>query len=228
MIWTAIAIGFAGSLHCLGMCSPLAIAITNMSPAAALTRLLYNAGRILTYGVMGAGVATAGMAFPLARYQNLVSIVLGVSLLAIALAGVPAVKIPLLSRVLANFSLFLKGMFSRFLQRKGYGPTFLLGALNGMLPCGLSFLALAYCLTLAGPADGLMFMIGFGIGTLPVMIGFTGIFFWLLNRFHLNVRTIITAMLLLSGVMLVARVFIVHLPHADAPHRGVVDIVLCR
>jgi sulfite exporter TauE/SafE len=85
MIWTAFIIGFAGSLHCLGMCSPLAMAVTNMSPAIVLNRLLYNFGRILTYGLMA--------------------------------------------------------------------------RLNGVLPCELSFLALTYCLTLAGPADGFIFMI---------------------------------------------------------------------
>jgi sulfite exporter TauE/SafE len=227
MIWTALVIGFAGSLHCLGMCSPLAMAVTNMSPAIILNRLLYNLGRILTYGAMGAVISTIGMGFPLIRYQNLVSIVMGVSLLAIGFAGT-AFRIPFVSKGLGSFSVFLKGMFSRFLQKRGYGSTFLLGSLNGVLPCGLSFLALTYCLTLAGPVDGFIFMIGFGIGTLPVMIGLTGVFYWVLNRFHLNVRTITTGMLMLSGVILIARVFILHLPHANSIHEGVVDIVLCR
>jgi sulfite exporter TauE/SafE len=228
MIWTALVIGFAGSLHCLGMCSPLAMAVTNMSPAIILNRLLYNLGRILTYGLMGAVVSTIGMGFPLIRYQNLLSIVLGISLLAIGFAGGTALRIPFVSKGLGSFSVFLKGMFSRFLKKTGYGSTFLLGSLNGVLPCGLSFLALTYCLTLAGPADGFIFMIGFGIGTLPVMIGLTGIFYWVLNRFHLNVRTITTGMLMLSGVILIVRVFILHLPHANSIQEGVVDIVLCR
>jgi hypothetical protein len=71
-------------------------------------------------------------------------------------------------------------------------------------------------------------MFGFGIGTLPVMIGLTSVFHWLLNRLHLNVRTITTGMLMISGVVLIARVFIVHLPHANSLKEGVVDIVLCR
>jgi uncharacterized protein len=228
MIWTALVIGFAGSLHCLGMCSPLAMAVTNMSPAIVLNRLLYNLGRILTYGSMGAVISTIGMGFPLIRYQNLVSIVMGVSLLVIGFAGGTAFRIPFISQGLGSFSIFLKGMFSRFLKKRGYGSTFLLGSLNGVLPCGLSFLALTYCLTLAGPAAGFIFMIGFGIGTFPVMIGLTGIFYWVLNRFHLNVRTITTGMLMLSGVIMIARVFILHLPHANSIQEGVVDIVLCR
>src|SRR5688572_6998809 len=157
MIWTALIIGFAGSLHCLGMCSPLAMAVTNLSPSIILNRLLYNLGRIITYGIMGAAIATIGMGFPLIKYQNLLSIVLGASLLVIGLTGVSAVRIPLVSKGLGGFSMFLKETFSKFLQRRSYGATFLLGSLNGVLPCGLSFLALTYCLTLAGPADGFIF-----------------------------------------------------------------------
>jgi sulfite exporter TauE/SafE len=228
MIWTALIMGFAGSLHCLGMCSPLAMAVTNLSPSIILNRLLYNLGRIVTYGIMGAVIATIGMGFPFIKYQNLLSIVLGVLLLAIGFTGISAFRIPFVSRGLGRFSTFLKGIFSRLLQRRGYGATLLLGSLNGVLPCGLSFLALTYCLTFAGPADGFLFMVGFGIGTLPVMIGLAGFFSWLLNRFHVKVKTITTGTLMLSGIVLIARVFIIHLPHANSLQEGVVDIVLCR
>ena len=228
MIWTALIMGFAGSLHCLGMCSPLAMAVTNMTRSIMLSRLLYNFGRILTYGVMGSVIATIGMSFSFIKYQNLLSIFSGIALLVIGFAGISTVRIPFVSQTLGGFSMFLKGLFSSFIHKKSYGSTFLLGSLNGILPCGLSFLALTYCLTLTSPADGFIFMLGFGIGTLPVMIGLTSVFYWLLNRFHLNARTITTGMLILSGVILIARVFIVHLPHANSLQESVVDIVLCR
>lgn len=228
MIWTALILGFAGSLHCLGMCSPLAMAVTNMSRQVILSRLFYNAGRIVTYGLIGSVVATFGMALPLIQYQNLISIALGISLLIIGVTGLSAIRVPLITQGLGSFSVFLKKLFSKFIQRRGYGSTFLLGSLNGVLPCGLSFLALTYCLTLTVPAQGFIFMIAFGVGTLPVMMGLTGIFAWLLNRFNLNVKGVTTSMLVLSGVILIARVFITHLPHAASFQEGVVDIVLCR
>jgi uncharacterized protein len=228
MYWTAIVLGFAGSLHCLGMCSPLAMAVTNLSPNVILSRLLYNAGRIFTYGLFGAVVASIGLAYPLTRFQNLLSVVLGIALLVIAFAGISAVKVPFVTRLLGHVSVVVKRMFSKYLHRKSHISTFLLGSLNGVLPCGLSFLALTYCLTLAGPINGFIFMIAFGIGTLPVMLGLTSVFYWLIARLKFDAGRMTTGMLILSGLLLIARVYVVHVAHAPSLQEGVADIVLCR
>src|SRR5687768_11516126 len=127
MIWTAIILGFAGSLHCMGMCSPLVMAVTSMSPNMMLSRLLYNGGRIFTYGLFGGIVASIGLAFPLMRYQNLLSILLGVALLVFGFAGVSSIRIPFVTSVMGDISLLVKKQFSKYLQRKSYSSTFLLG-----------------------------------------------------------------------------------------------------
>jgi len=228
MLWTAFILGFAGSLHCMGMCSPLAMSVTNLSSNVILSRIVYNLGRIATYGIFGVIVASVGLGFPLTKYQNLLSILLGISLLVIGLAGVTIIRVPFLTNVLGRFSLLLKRLFSKFLKRKNHLSTLTLGSLNGVLPCGLSFLALTYCLTLAGPDDGFIFMIAFGLGTLPVMLGFTSVFHWMVSRLNVQVKSITTSMLILSGLLLIGRVFFVHVPHADSVQQGVIDIVLCR
>jgi uncharacterized protein len=169
-----------------------------------------------------------GLGFPLTKYQNLISILLGISLLTIGLAGVSVIKIPFLTKALGSFSVFLKSLFSKFIQRRTHLSTLTLGALNGILPCGLSFLALTYCLTLAGPSDGFIFMSVFGLGTLPVMLGFTSAFYWIVKRLNIQVKSMMTGMLVLSGVLLIGRVFFIHLPHTENLQQGVVDIVLCR
>jgi len=68
----------------------------------------------------------------------------------------------------------------------------------------------------------------FGVGTLPVMLGFTSIITQLLKRFNFNFQHITSAMLILSGILLIVRVFIIHLPHHHSLQQGVVDIVLCN
>ena len=228
MFWTALILGFAGSLHCLGMCSPLAMAVTKMSSNVILSRILYNLGRIVTYGILGSIVATVGLELPMVKYQNLISILLGISLLVIGLTGVSMIRIPILTKGLGAFSLFLKKLFSKFLQQKSHLSTFTLGSLNGVLPCGLSFLALTYCVTLAGPSDGFVFMSTFGLGTLPVMLGFTTAFYWIINKFNVQAKSMTTGLLILSGLLLIGRVFFIHLPQANSLQQGVVDIVLCR
>ncbi|MFZ6010810.1 MAG: sulfite exporter TauE/SafE family protein [Bacteroidota bacterium] len=227
MEWTALILGFTGSLHCLGMCSPLAISLTSMSSSALAYRVLYNSGRILTYGVLGSMVASVGLVGPFIKYQNLVSILLGFALVIAGVSRSP-VHVPVITRVLGYVSNRVKKLFSMVLRNKTLFSTFLMGSLNGILPCGLSFLALTYCLTLSGPANGFLFMLLFGAGTLPVMLGFTGIFRWAVDRLHFKPAAITTGLLVFSGVFLIVRIFIVHIPQATSLKQGIVDIVLCR
>ena len=227
MVLTALIMGLTGSLHCVGMCSPLALAVGNMNTRAFLNRVTYNAGRIVTYGVLGLGIAGVGLALPISKFQNLVSVFLGVILL---LAGIGLLKlnIPIFSRAIGTLTYTIKKLFTKFLNRKNFGSVFLLGTLNGILPCGLVWIALTYSLTLQSPLAGFSFMVLFGVGTLPVMLGFTSIITQLLKRFNFNFQHITSAMLILSGILLIVRVFIIHLPHHHSLQQGVVDIVLCN
>lgn len=228
MWFTALIIGFAGSMHCLGMCSPLVMAVSQMSPTAVINRVLYNTGRIATYGLMGALVSGIGFALPLSRFQNLFSILLGITLLVIGFGGAQKIHIPGITRRLQKLTNSLKNLFGHFLKQKTKASLFILGALNGLLPCGLTFIALTYCLTLQGPLDGFNFMLLFGAGTLPVMLGFTGIIQHTINKFNWHIHKVTTTMLILSGILLIVRVLVIHIPHATSFNDGVMDIVLCR
>lgn len=230
MIITALVMGFAGSLHCVGMCSPLAMTVSNLSPAATLNRLIYNLGRILTYGLLGAVIGSAGWALPLSGFQNILSLILGISLLIVAVLGVTSVHVPVLTSAIQKLTALLKSAFGKFLQRKNYISIFILGSLNGLLPCGLTFLALTYCLTLGSVSNSFYFMVLFGAGTLPVMLGLTTIFQYLVKRFSLNFRKVTTAMLFFSGCLLIARVFMVHEheSHHVPTEEAAAEITICR
>lgn len=227
MVLTALVMGFAGSLHCIGMCSPLAIAVSNASPRVALNRIIYNLGRIFTYGILGAMVGTIGWTLPFGNFQNLISVLLGVTLLLFGLLGVSHIHVPGLTKGLQHATTYLKKLFGKFLQRKNFYSVFILGSLNGILPCGLTFLALTYCLTLNSPAESFYFMILFGLGTLPAMAGLTAILMDLVKRFNISLRKLTTSMLILSGCLLIARVFLFH-HHTLPEQHGLVDIILCR
>jgi sulfite exporter TauE/SafE len=227
MVLTALVMGFAGSLHCIGMCSPLAMAVSNASPRVALNRVIYNLGRIFTYGILGAMVGTIGWTLPFGNFQNLISVLLGVTLLLFGLLGVSHIRVPVLTNGLQHATTYLKQLFGKFLQRKNFYSVFILGSLNGILPCGLTFLALTYCLTLNSPAESFYFMILFGLGTLPAMVGLTAILMGIVQRFNISLRKLTTTMLILSGFLLIARVFLFH-HHTLPEEHGMVDIILCR
>lgn len=207
---TALLLGLAGSLHCVGMCSPLAMAVGNLRRPYLFNRLAYNGGRILMYGIQGAIVASVGMAFPFPGLQNILAVSLGIVLILMGVSGISGLRIPLVTPAIQKFTQVLKRLFQKFLQRKSYTSMITLGALNGLLPCGLTYLALTYCLTLAGPVDGFNFMLLFGAGTLPVMIGLPSLFPYLGKFLRFNSARITTIILIVLGSLLITRVFLTH------------------
>jgi len=203
MMLTAILIGFVGSLHCVGMCSPLAAAVTSVSRRVILSKLLYNFGRILTYGAMGACVGAFGSIAVITPYQGLLSAGLGVALLLMGVAGVSSFRVPLLTRTMNLAAMRLRTMFTTLVKRKGGVSLVLLGCVNGLLPCGLTYLALAYCLSLPNAEQGFAFMTLFGLGTLPAMIGAPLVWRYLSARIPWTFqRTTMVVMILLGSLLL--------------------------
>jgi sulfite exporter TauE/SafE len=223
---TAIIIGLAGSIHCAGMCSPLAMAATVRNARVWRARLLYNGGRILTYSILGAVISSVGVWLPLGNFQAIASLLTALVLFLMAVTGTYAWKIPILSGAWIRLATFLKIRFGVLLQQKGLLTTAWLGMLNGLLPCGLTAVAWSYCITLRGPLDGFNFMLLFGLGTAPAMIGLPSVFQWIARSFHISTRGLTTSLLVISAVLLIARVFWAHpAPVATNPET---EIVLCR
>ena len=227
MLVTAFILGLAGSLHCAGMCSPLAFAVTQWSKSVFINRLTYNAGRIFTYGVLGGIVSSIGVALPLENFQTGLSVAMGLLLILIGLVGVSTFQIPFLHQSVNALTRFIKSRFSFFLQRKGTGSMILLGALNGLLPCGLTAIALASCLILPTMPDGVYFMLAFGAGTLPVMIGFVSFIQFLTTKFKFSFYRVNTIMLIVAGCLLIGRVFLVE-PHLETGSGNSEAIVICK
>jgi hypothetical protein len=172
---TAFVLGLVGSLHCAGMCGPLALALPVPRTGGAgfvLGRVIYNLGRLGTYGLLGLVFGLLGRTFLLAGFQRWVSIVLGVVLLTGLLASRKlALAVPV-TRLVAR----LKATMAGFLQRRSFGALAVLGALTGLLPCGLVYVACAGATATGSLVRGVEYMIVFGLGTVPVMlaIGLSG------------------------------------------------------
>ena len=165
-------IGIVGSLHCAGMCGPLALVLPVPQGGRAqfvAGRLLYNAGRVVTYALLGAVAGLVGRRLFMAGAQQTVSIVLGVVLLVVALAPVVLKRLRIGSTLLARISDPVQRMIGALLQRSSLLALFLLGLVNGILPCGLVYMALAAAITTGGVLQGVLFMTGFGAGTAPMM-----------------------------------------------------------
>jgi sulfite exporter TauE/SafE len=166
---TAFLLGLVGSLHCAGMCGPLALALPaagNTTPGYVLGRVAYNAGRIVTYCLLGIVFGLAGWTFLLAGLQRWVSIALGVSLLLCLFAS----RRLSLSRPVTSAVNQLKSRMSVLLRRRSFAALATLGLLNGLLPCGLVYVACAGAAATGGTLAGASYMTAFGIGTVPMML----------------------------------------------------------
>lgn len=159
MILTAFVMGLVGSLHCLGMCGPLVMALPHSSGFRAL---IYHASRIFAYGLMGLLIGLFGKGLNLAGFQQGISIFSGILILLFGLG---------LLRKKTAWPPFFMRLYQRWMRSTDVGSTALLGLLNGFLPCGMVYVAMAGALAEQEALEGALFMVVFGAGTLPMMLG---------------------------------------------------------
>ncbi len=182
----AFVTGLAGSFHCIGMCGPIALALPvgKLSTfQAIISRLLYNIGRILTYSVLGAAFGYFGKTLFVAGFQQQLSILIGILMMCFILPN----------RFLSwnpfqKMAHFLMGTFKKVFLIKSPLGFVLLGAINGLLPCGFVYMALAGASATTTPIEGAIFMAFFGLGTAPMMfsVGFLPKFLSLNYRQKIN------------------------------------------
>ncbi len=201
--------GLTGSLaHCAGMCGPLVLMVGSQGSARTMPRLgafaAYHAARIAVYLLLGALVGLlggfAGLRGPLGWVAAAVSLVLGVLLLLWGLSylGAPLLRLELPAR-------WLSQAIARTLRAGGARGVPLLGALNGLLPCGLVYSALVMASSTGQVGAGALGMALFGLGTAPVMllIGMGAAAFR--GRVRQTMAYVTGALLLLVGAQLVLR-----------------------
>lgn len=205
---TAIVLGMASSLHCIGMCGPLSLAMPGGSAAGSkryLNLLMYQSGRILTYVVIGMMAGMLGRGILLAGYQQALSVIMGLIIL-IAAVGYHAGKKAKRVSFLQGFYLFVNQSIFRLI-RKAADPrgAFVFGMANGLLPCGMVYIAAAGSLSFGSVYYSALFMLFFGLGTLPAMLAVgvagrrlvTGRYRWL--------SRITPFVMMLMGLLLVIR-----------------------
>jgi uncharacterized protein len=228
MMWTALLLGVGGSLHCAAMCSPLAMAITSFNKHTLLNRLIYNTGRVLVYGLLGFTFASLGSLIDLSAFQSILSICLGALLILLGVGAITKAHIPLFTKFVNQFIVFIKKRFTFLLQQKNYKGLFAMGMLNGILPCGLTYLAASYTITLSSAWHGFLFMIVFGLGTIPAMIGLPYLFKVMTNYFQFRLSKVTTVLMISLGILLIARSFIPHYPTIETSAVPTTDITICR
>lgn len=173
MLITAFTIGLFGSLHCVGMCGPIALALPHGGQSrwmAIWKVLLYNLGRTVTYVLLGVLVGLLGEGLFLAGAQKWLSIAIGIGLLAVAIFSIPVESKLLRWPLVGRGYLLLKSALAKLLGKNSQLAFFQTGLLNGLLPCGLVYLAIVGAVSVGSVSGGAVYMLLFGLGTIPLML----------------------------------------------------------
>jgi sulfite exporter TauE/SafE len=211
-LWTAFLLGLIGSLHCAGMCGPIALAIpahANTTSRFVLGRLAYNLGRVATYCALGAMFGLVGKSFALIGWQRWVSLVAGVFILGALLIGS---RISMSARMTRGITA-LKSVLGKLLRRPTLPATLFLGMLNGFLPCGLVYTACAGAVATGGLTAGISYMAVFGAGTIPMMLGIALLGKRLQFTLRFKLQKLVPATVVLLGVLLVLRGLALGIPY---------------
>lgn len=217
---SALVLGFATGFHCIGMCGPIALSMGMTKQQAIrfqLHNLSYNLGRIIMYALLGALLGLLGQGFEMAGIQQPLTIGVGVMMIVMAVFSFGGkdfvTKIPLINQVLFS----VKKNLGKFLQRQNIHARFFTGLLNGLLPCGMVYVALTASLAAGGIWQGAVYMALFGLGTFPFM--FSVVFFggMIGQTLRNKVVKFVPIMMLIMGVLFVLRGLELGIPYLSPP-----------
>jgi len=204
--------GFLGSIHCIGMCGPIVLAL----PGNGIQyKLFYNIGRTITYVLLGLAVGLVGQGVAFAGLQQLLSVAVGVFMLIIVIfTKYKHFDLPIngvLNRIYTGVKIRLGPLFK---SKSFFAPLFI-GILNGLLPCGLVYAALFTALSMGSLVGGANYMLFFGLGTIPMMLGLGLFSGFITPSFRSKLNKAVPYFLALVAILLILRGLNLGIPYVS-------------
>ena len=208
MLWSALVLGLLGSFHCIGMCGPIAFLLplnrTNRSKRI-FQLLSYHIGRLFTYGLLGFVFGLLGKSLNLFGIQQQLSIIIGVGMILMIL--IPS---KIFSRYNFSKPMYLlvgnvKNAMGVYLKKKSSKTFFVLGFLNGLLPCGLVYMAVFGAMASGGATYGALYLLLFGLGTVPLMTVAIYLGNFLKGKAKQNILKAIPVFVVVIGLLFILR-----------------------
>jgi sulfite exporter TauE/SafE len=172
MLYTAILFGLISSFHCIGMCGPIAmmIPVDRNNETKKITQLLiYHIGRLTAYASLGLAFGILGKGFFLAGMQQQLSITVGVLIIIVAVVPEKTLASYNFSKPIYKIISKVKSSLGKQFKNRSYKSFFTIGLLNGYLPCGMVYVALFGALAMPTIEYSVLYMLLFGLGTVPMM-----------------------------------------------------------
>ncbi|APQ16054.1 sulfite exporter TauE/SafE family protein [Maribacter hydrothermalis] len=178
MLLSAFILGLMGSLHCVGMCGPIAFMLpvdqtNNYKKFGQI--FIYHFGRLMAYGIIGLLFGLLGKGLSVFGIQQKLSIAIGAIMILIVLIPYKTFNKYNFSKPIYKIISKVKNQLGKELKKKSPDTFLTIGFLNGFLPCGLVYMALFGAIAMGNAVQGSLYMVLFGLGTIPLMT--TAIYF---------------------------------------------------
>ncbi len=208
MMFSALVLGLLGSLHCLGMCGPIAfmLPLDRNSKSKKLFQLaLYHVGRLFSYAMIGLAFGFVGRGLQLFGIQQKLSI--GIGALMIILVMLPHKYLGKMSLAKPIYTLIgkVKSRLGQELKKRSPDTFLTIGFLNGFLPCGLVYMAIFAAIAMGSPWQSSMYMVLFGLGTIPLMTTAVYASGFLSGQVKGKVRRLVPVFVVIIGLLFILR-----------------------
>jgi len=208
----ALLIGVAGSLHCVGMCGPLAM-IVPLRGNRWLSIITYNVFRVSMYALLGFIFGSLGTQLEFLESGQRISLVMGITVLVFFVFPALFPRWRLLSRWNAAATKLYGKLARPIMSYKGWASPVLLGMLNGLLPCGLIYVALAGAVASGSGTAGALLMALIGLGTWPAMISIMALRSYFKSWMQRGSRFVLPIVAGMLGLSLVVRGLNLDIPY---------------
>ena len=208
MLLSALVLGLMGSLHCVGMCGPIAFMLPvdrNNSYKKIFQVLLYHFGRLIAYGLMGLVFGLLGKGLYVFGMQQKLSVIIGIVMIVVVLIPYRTFSKYNFSKPIFSILSKLKSRLGQELKKKSPDTFLTIGFLNGFLPCGLVYMALFGAIAMGNAAQGSLYMVLFGLGTVPLMTMAIYMSGFLQRSAKRKIQQLIPVFVVVIGVLFILR-----------------------
>jgi uncharacterized protein len=208
MLFTALLFGLISSFHCIGMCGPIAmmLPLDRDNPTKKVLQIFtYQLGRLLAYASIGLVFGLVGRGLFLAGFQQKLSIFIGVAMIIAILTPERVFAKYNFSKPFFLFIRKIKSRLGRQFQNKSFKSLFIIGYLNGFLPCGMVYVALFGAIAMQNEIYGVFYMILFGLGTIPMMSAVSYLNVFLSVSIRNKIQKIIPVFAIIIGILFIFR-----------------------
>lgn len=222
IIGAALILGLVTGIHCIGMCGPIAISLPLKETSKfskISSAILYNLGRALTYAIMGMVFGFFGQSFAMAGFQKWVGIVMGTIMVLYVVFPAIFKRSFSLEKFGYKYTGPLRSRLAKLFGKRSYTSLFVIGILNGLLPCGPVYGALFAAIATGSVFYGTIFMFLFGIGTIPIMLTLSLIGNKISNNLRTKLAKLIPIFIVILGILFILRGLGLGIPFLSPPDK---------